>query len=303
MLFTEFHDKIMDFISYDLAPEAEVKSHTVLKTNNVRRTGVTINYPNVNISPTIYLDDYYRNYENGDSFEEVCEKLRKMVTDAKADTDVDLSFLHNWETVKNRLYFRLMNTEKNKAYLADKPSLVFYDLSAIFYVLISHSQIGQGTIVINDAFFKDWHVSRKEAFEAAQKNTFEQLGTDVMNIEEVIIGLMKDKGIEAPEELFEEFNSNKVEMFVITNKAKTLGASCLLDNDSLSRLAENLESDLYVLPCSIHEIIAIPESQGYDPDILGEMVTQINGAEVSDVDFLSDSVYLFSRENGLSIVA
>ncbi|MCR4677171.1 MAG: DUF5688 family protein [Lachnospiraceae bacterium] len=303
MLFTEFHDKIMDFISYDLAPEAEVKSHTVLKSNNVRRPGVTINYPNVNVSPTIYLDDYYRDYENGDSFEEVCEKLRKMVTDAKADTDVDLSFLHDWEKVKTRLYFRLSNTEKNKAYLADKPSLVFNDLSAIFYVLISHSQIGQGTIAITDAMFKEWHVSREEAFEAAQKNTFEQLGTDVMNIEEVIIGLMKDRGMEVPEELFEEFNSNKVPMFVITNKAKTLGASCLLDNDSLSRLAEDLESDLFVLPCSIHEIIAIPASQGYKPDILREMVTQINGSEVSDVDFLSDSVYLFSRENGLSIVA
>ena len=64
-----------------------------------------------------------------------------------------------------------------------------------------------------------------------------------------------------------------------------------------AEVASKLKSDLYVLPSSIHEVIAVP-TEGYEPWSLTKMVGEINDKEVAEEEVLGDSIYRYSLMTG-----
>ena len=86
-------------------------------------------------------------------------------------------------------------------------------------------------------------------------------------------------------------------MYVLTNKICINGATVLLYKDVLNELSVLLDSDLYLLPSSVHEIIAIPYENPQQQFHLEEMVQEINRTQVSPEEVLSDHVYVFRRNS------
>ena len=75
------------------------------------------------------------------------------------------------ENSKKNIVFRLINTERNKEYLKDKPHREFLDLS-IVYNIMYHSSIG--TIVsqaITNEMAKSLELSEEQLFAYATVNT------------------------------------------------------------------------------------------------------------------------------------
>ena len=62
--------------------------------------------------------------------------------------------------------------------------------------------------------------------------------------------------------------------------------------DALSELSKKVGTDLYILPSSVHEVIAVSTDMG-TPETLSEMVREVNGTQVSEEEQLSDHVYRF----------
>ena len=95
----------------------------------------------------------------------------------------------------------------------------------------------------------------------------------------------------------------QMQMYIISNKSRVNGAATMFYDGVLSSMSDKLGTDLYVLPSSVHEVIAISTQAG-EPDDLQEMVQEINNTEVAPEERLSDSVYKFdSKVKELSIVA
>ena len=69
----------------------------------------------------------------------------------------------------------------------------------------------------------------------------------------------------------------------------------MLYEDKLHALAEDLETDLYIMPSSLHEIIAVSASMG-DPNELAQMVAEINMDQVSLEERLSNQVYHYDKD-------
>mgnify|MGYP001230825433 FL=1 len=69
----------------------------------------------------------------------------------------------------------------------------------------------------------------------------------------------------------------------------------MLYEDGLHDLAEKLGSDLFILPSSVHEVIAISANMG-DPNELAAMVTEINMGQVALDERLSNQVYHYDKE-------
>ena len=65
--------------------------------------------------------------------------------------------------------------------------------------------------------------------------------------------------------------------------------------EPLHELAEKIGSDLYILPSSIHEVIAVSADFG-SPDELAEMVYEINMDQVDINDRLSNQVYCYDKD-------
>ena len=84
-------------------------------------------------------------------------------------------------------------------------------------------------------------------------------------------------------------------MYVITNESKLYGAASILYEEPLHELAEKFGSDLYILPSSVHEVIAVSADMG-SPDDLAEMVYEINMEQVDIDDRLSNQVYCYDKD-------
>ena len=73
-------------------------------------------------------------------------------------------------------------------------------------------------------------------------------------------------------------------MYVITNASKYYGATALIfAKECFKILAEKVNSNLYMLPSSQHELIAIGEEIA-DVQALKEMVCDVNNSQVEEKD-------------------
>ena len=94
-----------------------------------------------------------------------------------------------------------------------------------------------------------------------------------------------------------------VPLWVFTNREAYFGASIMLIADPFEELSQKLETDLFILPSSKHEVLVLPKEQGDEAGLSG-MVREINGSVVSGEDFLSDTIYQYTRGSGvIDIVA
>ena len=86
-------------------------------------------------------------------------------------------------------------------------------------------------------------------------------------------------------------------MIVVSNKTGHYGASTICDTEILGGLARDYESNLLIIPSSIHECIVIPINQlDMEVEEATEIVKAVNTTEVPEEEILSDHVYIFNRE-------
>mgnify|MGYP006887398860 FL=1 len=84
---------------------------------------------------------------------------------------------------------------------------------------------------------------------------------------------------------------------IVTNEKGIIGAVAMLYDEQLKNLADMVDSDLYIIPSSIHEVITIPVYDA-DPDHLAEIVADANNTVLKPKDVLSNSVYYYTRSSG-----
>ncbi len=195
----------------------------------------------------------------------------------------------NWESVKGKIFLRLVNYEKNKADMERKAYIKFLDLAILFYC--DCTEWGCDGFYVSKKQLLMWHRDVNDIYQTALENTYRKdntLVTPILNFfpEELIY--MSQNGMNIM--LIEK------EMIVLANQSLSFGAAMLLNIPELKKLADQLDSNLYLLPSSIHEIIAVRSDQNTDVSYLTEMVNEVNNSVVESENYLSDHVYYFDRE-------
>ena len=84
-------------------------------------------------------------------------------------------------------------------------------------------------------------------------------------------------------------------MYVITNEKGINGAASMMYEDKLHELAGKLNSDLYIMPSYVHEVIAVSSDIG-DPYELAAMVSEVNMSNVELNERLSNQVYHYDKD-------
>ncbi len=143
---------------------------------------------------------------------------------------------------------------------------------------------------------KVWGVTADEIHELAMKNTREILPITIQSMNELMKEMFGKDGMpdEIADLMFQEMPMNQ-QMFVISNKSKVNGAASMFYEDALADLADKVGTDLYILPSSVHEVIAVSTDMG-TPESLAEMVQEVNGGQVAAEEQLSDHVYKFDSK-------
>lgn len=297
--FPDFREEIMAGLTKVFGPDFVIAERDVVKNNGVTLYGISITGPDDNVSPAIYLESLYDEYEKGKiNLREAENEILKVYSGGRSGTDQDMSYITDFEKVKDKLIFRLVNAELNSSLLNEIPHRKFLDLAIIYTIFVDGIFDTPGNIIVKNDLLEKWGCDEEELYKVSLENT--------PRIKEPVLRELSDMVLEivgADEKAREEMNDPGLfKMFVLTNSDKFYGDSPILYPGFLKEVSKNSGSDLYLLPSSVHEFIVIPDNGKIDPDELKELVMSVNRTTVSKEEFLSDSVYVF-RDDEISICA
>lgn len=317
--FDDFCLEIRELLLHKFDEDYKIELNKVTKNNNIHLEGIVILQQSETIAPNIYLNNYYIEYCNGLSLNEILENIADEYYNAKIQGDMDtIVECLEFDKIKSNVVYRLINYKKNEKLLEQVPHTRFLDLAVTFHCLVRNSEEGIGTIRITNQHLKIWNIELEVLIQYAKENTPKLFPPVVQSMRKVIEKLMKEDrilqqdyscnpiGQEASliDNLHMEVDSSNYSqednMLVISNRRNINGASCMIYTDLLKEIADHLESDFYILPSSIHELILVKNDITYNKEVLKEMVTDINLTQVPLEEVLSDNIYFYSR-NRLAI--
>lgn len=269
--------------------DADVLINHVIKNNSVHLDGLLIRKHNSSVSPTIYLNHYYDQYENGRSMENIMEEIAKSRIETDENPFTEIDELTCLEKVKDRISCKLINYCRNIEYLSDKPYTPIADLAAVYYIGIGFSDYGYGSVVINNQILKSYKISVEELHAIALQN-MQKDKARLLPMTDILKGLLSDTSD------ISDFEQPNVPMFVLTNEEKINGASKLLDSITMDEVAKRIGTDFYILPSSIHETILVTATDCSISE-LEKMVMEVNETEVAAEEILSDHVYRYNYDS------
>lgn len=302
--FQIFTEKIRKGIMAYCADTCMVELNEVTKNNGKVYHGITIIKRDCNISPTIYLDDLYQQYTDGVTLSKIMERIIEIYEKYRIDQGLDLHFLTDFALASERVLFKLIGYEKNRALLKELPHIRFLDMAIVFYCSIQHDTLGSMSIPIKNGLCRMWDTDAKELLTLAKNNTPRILQADLMDMKE-LINAMGEMDIAAEKETVGESLPDGapsfMEMYVLSNRQKHYGAACIRYPGILRQCAQKAGDDLLILPSSVHEVLLVPKRTGISVDEYKKMVYEINRTQVAWEDILTDSVYYYDREKDIIV--
>lgn len=296
MNYVEFKEEIKNrFIEYMPDEMQDMKAYIRQITKiNMTLDGLVIfrEGEKVQVSPIIYLDTLYAYYMERGSLEETLWKATSIMLEAM-EINIDV---HDIQNVRENIVFQLINTKQNQQLLKNIPNRSFHDLS-IIYRCIAGEEDNDNTFsaVINNRTAEHMGFTEEDLFCMAARNTKRIFPPYVKPMNDVVreIAIKTGMSEENADMMLGELGLDQ-DIYVITNKVGINGSAFLLYEDELYKLAQNFKSDLYILPSSIHECIAVSADMG-NPEELACMVAEINKNQVDIEERLSNQVYHYDK--------
>lgn len=277
---------------------AKVEIRTVEKVNHtLDGLSIRVNEPGMNISPTIYVNHMYEDYVSTDNLNATLERAAEGFMKAMEQKEsINVSELTNADCAKDKIVFQLINTEQNREMLANMPHREFKDLSVIYRMAVKINGEGIASTPIHNGFAETLGFSEDQLFKLAAENTKRLLPPVIKSMNDVMKDIFAKDGM--PMDMVELMIGEmppEQQMYVISNNKGINGAVSMLYEDGLHELAEKLGSDLYIMPSSVHEVIAVSTDMG-NPNELAAMVAEINMDQVALDERLSNQVYHYDKD-------
>ena len=249
----------------------------------------------MNISPTIYVNHMYEDYVTTENLNATLERAAEGFIKAMEQKEsINVNELTNAECAKDKIVFQLINTEQNKEMLANMPHREFKDLSVIYRMVVKIDGEGIASTPIHHGLAEKLGFTEEQLFKLAAENTKRLLPPVIRSMNDVMREIFMKDGIEIADMMLGEMPPEQ-QMYVISNNKGINGAVSMLYEDGLHDLAEKLGSDLYIMPSSIHEVIAVSTDLG-NPNELAAMVAEINMDQVALDERLSNQVYHYDKD-------
>lgn len=274
----------------------ELSIHTVEKVN-VRMEGIILidNCNAITAKCIIYINEMYDHYKQCSDLQEVLQLAARRMGHAiieapKVDSAIDFN------DAKDNIVFQLINTEQNKQILSDIPHREFEDLTIIYHLVLKMEADGISSTVISSALAERLRLSEEQMFQLAVENTKRIFPPEICHINDIVREMFIKDGMpaEMADIMIEEVPA-EMSLWVVSNNKRINGAIAMLYEDIFHTLAERLETNLYIMPSSIHEVIAVSVSS-LDPNDLAEMVAEINMKQVALEERLSNQVYHYDKD-------
>lgn len=248
----------------------------------VNRSGVTLSVIKGSVGSVFYLSDMEA---HGDSVDSVVEFVLQSCfpTGETAESIQQIrKSLFDVDFVKEHVIPVLVNTEKNQKSLESVVSREIFDLSLIYKIEVSQDNDDERySIAVTKALASTLNLSEKDLWESAWANV-ELSDTPICEV-------LRKMGVA-------NLESEITPMRVLSTEGGCSGAIAMLVDSVLQGVSLEYGTDLFIIPSSIHEVLAIPCG---DPDAevseIRRMIHEVNDGVISPEDVLSYNAYWYDR--------
>lgn len=295
MEYEVFKQHIKECVQAQIRKGGKVFVNHVIKNNGKELDGLVIMEEGSNVAPTIYLNAYYAQYQEGKSVEDIVTEVINLHELNKNNLNFASDLFDDYANIKEKIVYKVINYEKNEKLLEDIPHKRILDLAVVYYCLLEQDKGISATALVHNSHLKGWNITEEQLYNDAVYNTPKLLKSCIKPMS-VLLREMMENGGECEEEIEEtRVPAQEGEMYVLTNQSRVNGAACILYEKVLEQFANMVASDLYILPSSVHEVIILPKHGAYNKKMLEEMVREVNEEGVSADEVLSDNVYEYCR--------
>lgn len=267
-----------------------VELQTVRKNNGLMMDGLTIISEETNISPTIYLNRYYKEFIT-EGIEKAAKSVIALHEENRVEKSFNISLITDFSKVKPFIKMKIINYEKNRELLKHIPYVNVLDLAVVFMIVLKDDDWQFGTILVHNRFLDYWEVEADILYKTAKENMRNDFQTIAMK--DIATAVMDEA---SAEECLEEM---MFDMYVLNTHARIYGAVGMLNKELLNAFMQKHQTEkLIILPSSIHEVLLIPVNEKMTEDDVEEtefhrIVREVNETELSEEEFLSNSVYVY----------
>lgn len=307
MVYKTFLNQVAANIQMSLGEHCRVSLERVRKNNGLLLDGICIEQPGDLIAPTIYLNSYYQEYEKGRPLEEICHLVLETYWSRCSFPHLDPSMFRDFDRLRDKVVYRLINAQSNQELLDEIPYIPYLDLAVIFCIYLVENEKEQMTALIRNSHLKLWDITIQDLEECGAQNTPRLLPCTVKSLSQVIMESSSDPEeplIQSPDFFDSKEDFYDFPLYVLTNQKNLYGAACIRYPDAIKNFADSRNSDVLILPSSIHEVLITADTPEVDYDLISHIVFDINQSDVPVEDRLSNQVYRYCRQDGsFSIVS
>lgn len=192
MLFDEFKHIIAESITGYLrgCDVDEVRLIDITKNNDTKKAGILVIEKNESISPTIYLEDYFVGFQEGQDLDDILLDIATCYEESKQRGKIiyerDYNDLMDYEKIKDQIIVRAVGLEKNQEYLAEKIYDIKNDMALVYFILVEKEESNIQTCAIHQGMLDSYGISKNEISELVMDNTQRLFPPTLKNMEDVL---------------------------------------------------------------------------------------------------------------------
>lgn len=206
----------------------------------------------------------------GMSYEEMSrEVMKRLDLTLKEVPEVVIDDLNDF---KSRAILTLINTEKNQNMLSYVPHREYYEFSIVYRIIVHEDEEATTSGIVTNEMLEKAGYTEEELYKFAYENT------------------RKDVNI-----------SKMFGMYVLTTKRGMYGAASILFPEMIKEIADHYGCDLYLIPSSTCEWMAVPvrtiSGSGGAAEV-NEMIREANSVAVEEEEILGERCYYYDYKTG-----
>lgn len=252
-------------------PGYEVSLEKVAKVNRDFVEMIAISNKDTHEGPAIDVKELWDDAKRrGMSYEEMSrEVMKRLDLTLKEVPEVVIDDLNDF---KSRAILTLINTEKNQNMLSYVPHREYYEFSIVYRIIVHEDEEATTSGIVTNEMLEKAGYTEEELYKFAYENT------------------RKDVNI-----------SKMFGMYVLTTKRGMYGAASILFPEMIKEIADHYGCDLYLIPSSTCEWMAVPvrtiSGSGGAAEV-NEMIREANSVAVEEEEILGERCYYYDYKTG-----